>query len=77
MKISHNWLQEYIKTDLKSVNIHISYLGYDSKSITLQPFNNEIIEIELIQKSLTLSEVTVLPGENPAHRIIKNAIKNR
>ncbi len=57
--------------------LNISYLGYESKQITLQEIKSlNYIEITLKENAYQLSEVTVLPGENPAHRIINLVIEN-
>jgi hypothetical protein len=63
---------------VKNVLIQISYIGYAGKTIAL----NEIpdlkkIVIKLRQQDILLTEVVVAAGENPAHRIIKTATKNR
>src|ERR1700758_2812572 len=63
---------------VKNVLIQISYIGYLGKTIAL----NEIpdlkkIVIKLKQQDILLNEVVVAAGENPAHRIIKTATKNR
>ena len=57
-------------------SLKLSYVGYESKIyfITNDQINN-IIELE--RKDILLPEIVVFPGENPAHRIIKNVIKNR
>ncbi|MFQ3580225.1 MAG: DUF5686 family protein, partial [Bacteroidales bacterium] len=57
--------------------LRISYLGYETKFIEKEDIpNKSYIEIKLQAQALTLTEVTVLPGENPAHRIINLVIEN-
>jgi len=54
----------------------LSYVGYKPKEYLL-PDSVGFNKIELVQKPVSLEEVLIYPGENPAHRIINNAIKNR
>ncbi|MFO7790953.1 MAG: DUF5686 family protein [Bacteroidales bacterium] len=53
-----------------------SFVGYEKKHVKI-PGNKGFIEISLKPKAYSLNEVMVLPGENPAHRIIKGAIGMR
>lgn len=62
------------KNEIK--NLNISYVGYFSQFYTIQK-NTQNIIIELKPRVINLAEVIILPGINPAHRIINNAIKNR
>ncbi|MEI6900940.1 MAG: DUF5686 family protein, partial [Bacteroidota bacterium] len=68
------------KFDLSSSHhIHsldLSYVGYNSLNYKLT-CNTERIVIQLVQKEIELKEVEILPGTNPAHRIIRNALDNR
>ncbi len=55
----------------------VSYLGYVTKVIEKQEFiDKSYFEIFLEKDAYRLDEVLVLPGENPAHRIIKEVIRN-
>ena len=57
--------------------LKLSYLGYTTKLITKDEIQNKkYIEISLEQDAFYLSEVTILPGINPAHRIIDLVIEN-
>lgn len=59
------------------VDVNFSFIGYQKK---LLPFGRESkmpVTIRLTELVDQLEEVTVFPGVNPAHRIIKNAVKNR
>lgn len=54
--------------------ITISYMGYQSQTISirsLKPSHNEVL---LTPSIYNINEVVVYPTENPAHRIINNAI---
>lgn len=56
--------------------LHLSYVGYVPLAF---PVGNrtENLSIQMTQTEIELKEVDILPGINPAHRIIRNAIDNR
>jgi len=54
--------------------IIVSYLGYKSDSLLINLTSNRNIKFQLQPISIQLSEITVLPGKNPALEIIKRAI---
>ncbi len=57
--------------------LKISYLGYSTKIIEKAEIGTRhYLEIKLDENVTSLSEVTVLPGENPAHRIVNLVIAN-
>jgi len=56
--------------------IKISYVGYYSDSIAIN-LNNNFLNIILKPKNFKLPEAVVRPGINPAHRIIKEVLRNR
>jgi hypothetical protein len=56
--------------------LQLSYVGYYSLLFEI----NDPLEVQYIKmqrRLYELSEVVVFPGENPAHRIIRNVIENR
>ncbi|MFW6020218.1 MAG: DUF5686 family protein [Bacteroidales bacterium] len=53
----------------------VTYVGYEKKTIATG--DKDYYKIGLKPVDFELSEVTVTPGKNPAHRIIKNAVENR
>ena len=55
--------------------ITISYVGYESKVIDISSLYSKIISIK--QHISALDEVVIANSENPAHRIIRNAIRNK
>ncbi len=58
--------------------LKFSYIGYYSKDILVKNIKkNEPILILLKKKTFNISEITVFPGINPAHRIIKQVAGNR
>lgn len=65
-----------LKVPAEVDTIVVSYVGYKKKYIPLRKDKNNY-RINLKTVDFELSGVTVKPGKNPAHRIIKNAIKRR
>ena len=57
-------------------SIRFSYVGYETLEIS-QPKTDKKLSIKLQPKEILLQEVIVVPGINPAHRIIQNVIDNR
>ncbi|MCW8939531.1 MAG: carboxypeptidase-like regulatory domain-containing protein, partial [Flavobacteriales bacterium] len=63
------------KTSTPVISLKLSYVGYEPKEIQVD--NKDYIIVELIPTTFQLQEVRILPGENPAHRIIKKVVDNR
>ncbi|MEM6320835.1 MAG: DUF5686 family protein [Bacteroidota bacterium] len=61
------------KSDVKTLTF--SYLGFE-KLILKSPFPNPL-KVQLKPTAYEQPEVIVVAGENPAHRIIRQAVKNR
>lgn len=57
------------------LGIVFTYVGYESYKYTLGDEKEIIVKMQ--KKTVDLTEVVIRPGENPAHRIIKLASKNR
>ena len=57
-------------------SLHLYFVGYRDTTIVLGKYSNVLI-VKLFPKVTKLVEVEILPGENPAHRIIGRAIENR
>ncbi len=63
---------------IQNAELQVSYLGYQPQTIALSSYPDiEKISIKLKPQAVSLQEITVKAGENPAHRIIKTATKNR
>ena len=56
--------------------LSLSYVGYEPQIYSIGS-NTDHLVINLVQKEIELKEVEILPGVNPAHRIISNAVENR
>lgn len=55
-----------------------SFLGYETLIIPYEEIDfSKSMLIEMTKSTINLSEAVVLPGINPAHRIINQAVKNR
>jgi hypothetical protein len=57
------------------LGIVFTYVGYESYKYTVG--DEKEITVRLQKKTFDLNTVVIRPGENPAHRIIKLATKNR
>lgn len=57
-------------------SLQISYVGYESQKHPVGS-RSQNLAIYLERKEIELQEVEILPGINPAHRIITNAVNNR
>lgn len=66
----------YLKTNVSVDYLKLTYVGYES---LIFPVNGKIAGLKIFMKKIPyeLREVVVLPGINPAHRIIKNVVENR
>ena len=61
-----------------NTEIQISYLGYVPQTIAVSSLKDiEKIVVKLKPQAFSLQEISVMAKENPAHRIIKKATKNR
>ncbi len=56
--------------------IKLSYVGYKPLIVNLSKGTNKL-ELFMSPVHYDLSEVVIVPGENPAHRIIRKVIENR
>jgi len=65
-----------LKSKKNISKIHISYIGYDDKTIQISK-NNQFLKIVLSPNVESLNEVIITSKENPALQIIRNAIKNK
>lgn len=68
-----------IHTRTKTKTLTFTYVGYETILVNPDtvPRKNGLIHITLKPTPFMLNEVVVLPGENPAHRIINKAVANK
>jgi hypothetical protein len=57
-------------------HIRIKYIGYQTRKFPIGTQTDSLF-FNLPKSNTQLAEVMILPGENPAERIIKNVVKNR
>ncbi|MGZ3862669.1 MAG: DUF5686 family protein [Bacteroidia bacterium] len=63
---------------IKNPALMVSYISYQPKTVLLSEFPDpQKIIIKLKAQGIALNEVVVAAGENPAHRIIRTATKNK
>lgn len=55
--------------------LSFSYVGYLPLEVEVN--SSQPVSIKLVKQTIALSEVNIIAGENPAHRIIRNVIANR
>jgi hypothetical protein len=60
----------------KSDSIIVVLIGYETKTVVIKPDTLQVIDVQLHPSMYTLEEVTVTPGENPAHILLRKVWKN-
>jgi hypothetical protein len=66
-----------LETRLKVDSLSVSFLGYRTKSEKIVRHTKQIINFNLQRNVTKLQEVIVIPGENPAYRILRAIQKNK
>lgn len=66
-----------LNTSSPTDSLLVSYIGYRTKSVAVKKGATQNLNIYLDTDQLTLGEFVVLPGENPAHRILRFVIKHK
>ena len=66
-----------ITTSKLSDSVICSYVSYKRLTRYIKRGQTQIINFPLSAEGYNLNEVVIKPGENPAHRIIKNVIANK
>lgn len=61
--------------DIKTLTF--SYVGFETLDIAIQGPPTKPLRVTLKEAAYQLQEAVVIAGENPAHRIIRQAVKNR
>ena len=67
-----------LKSEVPIAALTFTYVGYENLRLGLTPEEaNKPLQIQLKKTAYELAEAVVVAGENPAHRIIRAAVKNR
>jgi len=68
-----------INTKLPGDSIIASYVGYKRFSAPVKKNSTQIINVplEIFEEGVSLNEVVINPGENPAHKYIKKTIERK
>ena len=67
----------YIERKTIADSIFVSFVGYNTARIGIKQGGFNEINVYLEPASIEIEEVTVTPGENPAHAILRNIRKNK
>lgn len=67
----------FLETNKKYDTLIINCIAYVSDTISVKIGIYQVINLRLKQESYNIDEIIILPGENPAHRILRNVIKNK
>jgi len=60
-----------------SDTIIVAFLGYKPQRIGIKRFKNNLLNIELQPDKFLLTEFVVVPGENPAHVIMREVVAHK
>ncbi|MEX1188284.1 MAG: DUF5686 family protein [Bacteroidia bacterium] len=55
----------------------ISFVGYKTKRLFIKSYKSNQLEIRLEPSNVQLREVVIRPGENPAHRIMREVVAHK
>ena len=58
-------------------SIYVSFLGYTSIFLAIEKRQSQNIDIALHSSNIQLAEITVKPGENPAHALFKKVVSQK
>ncbi|MDR0981946.1 MAG: DUF5686 and carboxypeptidase regulatory-like domain-containing protein [Culturomica sp.] len=66
-----------VETREEVSELTVSMVGYGSQTKKITPNNYQTLNFQLTPLNIQLDNVVVTPGENPAHKILRNVIKNK
>lgn len=67
----------FIETKTKSDSVVFSCLGYNTLTVPIVNYSFQTLDVEMDENNFQLNEVVVLPGENPAHTLLKKVIARK
>ncbi len=65
------------ETNLPVDSLEVSYIGYIKRVKALSRGYDQTINFQLDEDVVTLSEVVIVPGENPAFAILEGVVRNK
>lgn len=67
----------FIETRDQAKYLAATYMGYQAFRIEIKIGSFQELEIFLIPETIEIQEIIIKPGENPAHKILRNIIANK
>ncbi|WP_321306118.1 DUF5686 family protein [Marinifilum fragile] len=67
----------FLETRTPGDTIHISFVGYKERTFAIQKGKFQTLDVEMEAETFDLQEIVVVPGENPAHVLLRKIIKNK
>lgn len=69
--------QYFLETRTPSDSLHVSFVGYKEQVFKIQKASFQTLNVELKAESFDLQEIKVVPGENPAHILLRKIIAHK
>lgn len=66
-----------LSSDADFDSVSVSFIGYETKVIAVEPGDTHSLEIHLWPALYALQEVKIKPGENPAHELLRKVWEKR
>ena len=66
-----------VKTTHPSDTLIVSYVGYKVKKKRVTPGTAQVLNFQLEEESVSLQEIVVFAGENPAYPIMRKVVKSK
>ncbi|MGQ1908779.1 DUF5686 family protein [Marinifilum sp. RC60d5] len=67
----------FLETRTPGDSLHISFVGYKEQSFAIEKGKFRTLNVELVSETVDLKEIIVVPGENPAHILLRKIIANK
>ncbi|MCD6597713.1 MAG: carboxypeptidase-like regulatory domain-containing protein [Bacteroidales bacterium] len=76
--VSGNFEGEFfLSTRNPGDSLTVSSLGFHDASKPIKKGEPQTLNFQLLPAAIAIPEVSIIPGENPAHRIIREAVKRK
>ena len=67
----------FLETRTPSDTLHVSFVGYKEQAFKIQKGKFQTLNVKLESETFDLQEVIVVPGENPAHVLLRKIIAKK